>query len=179
MISTKINLPSQKNSIKQQNRVIQFKLIMSLVVFWSPGKNKAKTFKHSDSSLACPARACCTEVKVMGKFPSERKDHSPFFRRQPIEIFECTVVQEAKAKIPDGHRGKLCSQGNIPDFSKIQITGVTLYLNSSPDLNNIRGYTWKQTASRWQKNEFKLCSYDKWINHSFIHWFTHSKHSFY
>lgn len=37
----------------------------------------------------------------MGKFPSERKDHSLSFRGKPIEIFGCTVVQEAKAKIPD------------------------------------------------------------------------------
>lgn len=77
----------------------------------------------------------------MGKFPLERKDHSPFFRKHPMEILGCVVVQKAKAKIPDSHCCRLCSQGNIPDFSKIQITGVTLYLNSSPDLANIIGYT--------------------------------------
>lgn len=77
----------------------------------------------------------------MEKFPLERKDHSPFFRRQPMEILGCVVVQEAKEKISDRYCCRLCSQGNIPDFSKIQITGVTLYLNSSPDLANIIGST--------------------------------------
>lgn len=144
-----VSLPLQKKggvgrSIKQQNKtetVIEFKLSMNLVVFWSPG---TKTHKHSAQGWACSAWACCAEIKSDWKVPFRKK-------REPMEILGSVVVQEAKAKIPDRYCCRLCSQGDIPDFCKIQFTGITLYLNGFKDLANIAGYTWNPTAfyTRW------------------------------
>lgn len=171
-----LSLPKKKKkereSIKQQNKtetVIQFKLSVNLVVFWSLGETRTETFRHPRPSLAFLARACCPEVKGNGKLSLRKKRSHSLLQRGPQGNTWVCSGPGSKSKNPRQVLLQMCSQGNVPGFCKIQVTGITLYLNGSPDLANITGYTWHQTASRWQEMGWNSPhKTTEWISHLFI-----------
>ena len=63
----------------------------------------------------------------MGKVFLQKR--SLFFQRGALERLGSVVSDpRSQVKIPDRACCRLCSQGNIPYFRKIQITRVTIYM---------------------------------------------------